>query len=274
MARVPPDGDAAARLARLGAACAACFGRGGAADQERVAAVAAALGACARCTAWPACVASRAPRADCVTAADVGLAAEAAAQPAAAAQGSALTRAAARLAAFAGLRTAAAPASSSGLRYLALHDGADFTVGVFCLDAGASLPLHDHPGMTVLSRLLYGQLTVRSFDWEEGGGGAGGGGAARLVDEALLRGPAPTRVLRPRQGNLHTLHAKTAAAVLDVLGPPYEPRAGRPCSYFREAPPLAQAPGDAARLERVPPSADFLVGRSDYNGAPMRVPLL
>ena len=79
-------------------------------------------------------------------------------------------------------------------------------------------------------------------------------------------------MLRPRQGNLHALHALHAAAVLDVLGPPYEPRAGRPCSYFREAPPLARAPGDAARLERVPPSADLVVARSDYSGAPMRVP--
>jgi cysteamine dioxygenase len=139
---------------------------------------------------------------------------------------------------------------------------------VFCLDAGAELPLHDHPGMTVLSRLLYGQLAVRSFDWDD----AGGPGAARLAGEVLLSGPAPCRVLRPAQGNLHALHARTPAAVLDVLGPPYEPRAGRGCSYFREEHPRAAAPGDAARLERVPPSPDFLVARSTYRGAHMRVP--
>lgn len=38
-------------------------------------------------------------------------------------------------------------------------------MGVFCFPAGATLPLHDHPEMVVLSKLLYGTVRVRSYDW-------------------------------------------------------------------------------------------------------------
>ena len=53
---------------------------------------------------------------------------------------------------------------SKSIRYLSVYDGSDFDIGIFCLPQGATIPMHDHPGMTVMSQLLYGRMHVRSFD--------------------------------------------------------------------------------------------------------------
>ena len=42
---------------------------------------------------------------------------------------------------------------------------AHFEVVAFLFPARASLPLHDHPGMSVFSRVLHGALQMRSFSW-------------------------------------------------------------------------------------------------------------
>ena len=51
------------------------------------------------------------------------------------------------------------------VRYLHLAEREDaYSVGVFVFPPGATIPLHDHPGMAVLSRVLYGEVAARSYD--------------------------------------------------------------------------------------------------------------
>ncbi|GKU97093.1 hypothetical protein SLEP1_g10275 [Rubroshorea leprosula] len=134
------------------------------------------------------------------------------------------------------------------ITYLHLYNCDKFSMGIFCLPRSGVIPLHNHPGMTVFSKLLFGTMHIKSLDWE--------GDAARNtlpvanVSEGLrpevrlakvkvdsdFTAPCQTSILFPADGgNMHCFTAVTACAVLDVLGPPYD-RHERHCTYYLEFP--------------------------------------
>ena len=51
------------------------------------------------------------------------------------------------------------------VRYIHVKEAPNkYSLGVFVFPPNAEIPLHDHPNMVVLSRVLYGELKVKSFD--------------------------------------------------------------------------------------------------------------
>ncbi|KAB5529607.1 hypothetical protein DKX38_019688 [Salix brachista] len=129
-----------------------------------------------------------------------------------------------------------------GVTYTVIHKCDNFSLFIFFLPATAVIPLHNHPGMTVFSKLLLGRMHVRSYDWvdplpaDELDSPARPRLANRKAD-SILTAPCNTSVLYPTTGgNIHQFTAITPCAVLDVLGPPYSDEDGRYCSYYKELP--------------------------------------
>ncbi|GER32899.1 hypothetical protein STAS_08996 [Striga asiatica] len=108
---------------------------------------------------------------------------------------------------------------------------------IFCFPTSSVIPLHDHPGMTVLSKVLYGSLHVKAYDWVEPAVIRKSARLAKLAQDKVLTAPCSTTVLYPKSGgNLHCFTAVTPCAVLDILSPPYNELAGRKCSYYSDYP--------------------------------------
>ncbi|XP_027359364.1 plant cysteine oxidase 2-like [Abrus precatorius] len=143
--------------------------------------------------------------------------------------------------------------------YTTIHRCENFSLCIFFLPAKGVIPLHNHPGMTVFSKLLLGQMHIKSYDWVDPEVShnllhqqPSQLRLARLKANNVFTAPCDTSVLYPKSGgNIHEFTAITPCAVLDVLGPPYSKEDGRDCSYYRDHPYAAfpTADGESAKAK-------------------------
>jgi cysteamine dioxygenase len=162
--------------------------------------------------------------------------------------------------------------SSPAIRYRHIYECKSFSIGIFCMPASSIIPLHNHPGMTVLSKLLYGKVHVKSYDWIDidDSRNLSKVRPAKVVRDGEISAPCGAMVL----GNIHAMKAITPCAILDILSPPYSSEDGRHCSYFRRLP-KSDPSGillDRTResefvwLEEYQPSDNFVIRRDLYTG--------
>ncbi|XP_019194702.1 PREDICTED: plant cysteine oxidase 5-like isoform X2 [Ipomoea nil] len=143
------------------------------------------------------------------------------------------------------------------IKYLHIHECDSFSMGIFCMPPSSIIPLHNHPGMTVLSAR-----------------------PAKIVKDCEMTAPCGTTVLYPTKGgNIHCFRALTPCAIFDILCPPYAADDGRDCTYFQRSPSM-DLPGDVEVdgltvseviwLEESQPPNDFEVRRGQYKGRTLK----
>ncbi|KAL8240726.1 hypothetical protein R6Q59_014081 [Mikania micrantha] len=179
------------------------------------------------------------------------------------------------------------------ITYLHLYDCDKFSIGIFLLPPSGVLPLHNHPQMTVFSKLLFGTMHIKAYDWvvddgasistpkansSKGEVGPVSARLAKLKVNSAFTAPCNTSILYPEDGgNMHCFTAITPCAVLDVLGPPYCDPEGRHCQYYRTHPftyfsgddknlPDDEKTEDYAWLEEIDKPASLSVVGALYNG--------
>ena len=142
---------------------------------------------------------------------------------------------------------------SAPVKYIPIWKDYIFTMGVFILKSGTEIPLHDHPGMTGLVRVLHGDASIQSYsptsDFFKQSN------QLSLDNETLsklrlssncnlkmakkhapiiLTPDTSVGVLRPSDNNFHCVKAVDGAtAFLDVISPPYDDD-DKCCTYYEE----------------------------------------
>lgn len=174
--------------------------------------------------------------------------------------------------------------------YMHICETPAFSMGVFVLRAGASIPLHDHPRMNGMLKVLYGKVSVHCFDKLDCEGVAPPEFEPPLTPQqapslcrAVLRcvseysaSSAPC-LLTPQRDNLHQIQAVGGpVAFLDILAPPYDSDSDRDCHYYKVLQPSAPGSHGPDRPEEtwlmeIPQPEDFWCGGEVYPGPPVSV---
>jgi cysteamine dioxygenase len=137
------------------------------------------------------------------------------------------------------------------LMYVPIHDNVvpEVAIGIFILPPNSQLPLHDHPEMCVLSKLVHGSCRVRSYQ-PLSTKVLTSSGDTRSVLHSTSHSSSHSTIaelkqdvwknagdvwgLYPENNNIHELTAgDEGAAVWDIINPDYDGLKRR-CTYYRE----------------------------------------
>lgn len=126
--------------------------------------------------------------------------------------------------------------------YVGVFENDRFAMSVFVLRENYTMPLHDHPRMHGLLRVVSGAVQICSFselarretaeEWAEGGAGQRHVLVAAEPEKIISSSLGDCAMLTPTERNFHEITAIGGpAAFFDILSPPYN-IASQPQYYF------------------------------------------
>ncbi|KAJ0464840.1 putative rmlC-like cupin domain superfamily, cysteine oxygenase/2-aminoethanethiol dioxygenase [Helianthus annuus] len=162
------------------------------------------------------------------------------------------------------------------ITYLHLSECDKFSIGIFLLPPTGVLPLHNHPQMTVFSKLLFGTMHIKAYDWVDNIASS----SAPKSDSSECEETAEEKTVSVRLAKLKVNSDFTAPCNTSILYP-YCDAEGRHCQYYRTHPFTSfsagdnkQLPGDDEKakeldyawLEEIDKPAGLSVVGAPYNG--------
>lgn len=109
----------------------------------------------------------------------------------------------------------------------------NYHIAVFIIPKGKSLPYHDHPNMTVCSKVIHGNLKIKSFTpISNTNMSLRKSFTALLNDDCVKSSDDSAWYLTPSEGNIHEFVATSSCVVFDILLPPYN-YPTRSCNYYK-----------------------------------------
>ncbi|XP_011873616.1 PREDICTED: 2-aminoethanethiol dioxygenase [Vollenhovia emeryi] len=122
-----------------------------------------------------------------------------------------------------------------------IFENKDITIAIFILKQGVRMPMHDHPGMHGLLKVINGMVELTSYSLK-----AKSEHVIKAKEEIAafkhrsvhLHNNSPACTFTPTEKNLHEiLCVEGPAAFLDILSPPYDVddygNGTRPCTFFK-----------------------------------------
>jgi cysteamine dioxygenase len=128
--------------------------------------------------------------------------------------------------------------SVAPVTYMEVFENNAITVGVFILKQKSRIPLHDHPGMYGIIKVLYGSVNIQSYSVATTGSSNPSKFFAVKSPPTIVTERDGPVILSPLTNNIHEIWPVdgSSASFLDVLAPPYDPDGPdkRDCHYFRD----------------------------------------